>query len=273
MTTAYDYDSDRRPPRALEELRELLRSGPLLRALVERNIKIRYKRSVFGLLWTIANPMPMLLVVSLVLTRLLSKYTPSYPLFACAGLLLWTFFAQTTTLVTFEIAAGIDLWRRTRIPKTALALATLATSLFNLLTTLVVLIVIMLIIGRPLGAPLLSLIPTLLLTSLFTFGASLLLGTIAISFPDISDLYTMLLPALMFTSTVIYPVAIVPDPIRWLVALNPVTAFIESFRAPLYANAWPSMSSYLVMASLSLATAAAGWLLFNHSAHDVTAHV
>ncbi|MCU1230908.1 MAG: putative O-antigen export system permease protein rfbA, partial [Acidobacteria bacterium] len=119
----------------------------------------------------------------------------------------------------------------------------------------------------------LSLLPTLLLTSLFTFGASLLLGTIALSFPDISDLYTMLLPALMFTSTVIYPVAIVPDPIRWLVALNPVTVFIESFRAPLYANAWPSMSSYLVMASLSLATAAAGWLLFNHSAHDVTAHV
>ncbi|MCU1231386.1 MAG: ABC-type polysaccharide/polyol phosphate export system, permease component, partial [Acidobacteria bacterium] len=172
MTTSYDYDSDRRPPRALEEFRELLRSGPLLRALVERNIKIRYKRSVFGLLWTIANPMPMLLVVSLVLTRLLSKYTPSYPLFACAGLLLWTFFAQTTTLVTYEIAAGIDLWRRTRIPKTALALATLATSLFNLLTTLVVLIVIMLIICRPLGAPQLSLLPTLLLTSLITFGAT-----------------------------------------------------------------------------------------------------
>jgi ABC-type polysaccharide/polyol phosphate export permease len=273
MTTAYEYDSDLRPPRALDELRHLLRSGPLLRALVERNIKIRYKRSVFGLLWTIANPMPMLLVVSLVLSRLLSKYTPAYPIFACAGLLLWTYFSQTTTIVTYEVAGGVDLWRRTRIPKTALALATLATSLFNLLTTLVVLIVILLLAGRPLGAPLLSLLLTMLLTSLFTFGVSLILGTIALSFPDISDLYTMLLPAMMFTSTVIYPVAIVPDSIRWLVTYNPLTVFIEAFRAPLYANAWPSASGYAMMAIVSLVTLAAGWLLFNHSAHDVTSHV
>ncbi|HYM60463.1 MAG TPA: ABC transporter permease [Thermoanaerobaculia bacterium] len=266
------YDSDLRRPRAIEEWLDLIRSGPLLRALVERNIKIRYKRSVLGLFWSIANPVPMLLMVSLVLGRLLSKYAPAYPLFACAGLLPWTFFSQTTTVVTSEVAGGIDLWRRTRIPKTALALATVMTNLFNLLMTLVPLIGILLIAGRPIGVALLSLVPTLILTSVFAFGAALLLSTVALAFPDIADLYAMLLPTLMFTSTVIYPDAIVPAPIRSLLPLNPLTTFIEAFRAPLYANAWPTAGAWLVMTIVSFVTAAAGWLLFNRSAHDVIAH-
>src|SRR5947207_7952603 len=127
-----EYDSAARPSRALEELVELRAHGALIRALVERNVKVRYKRSALGFLWTMMNPMLMLVALSFVFTRAFAAYTPAYPAYLFPGLLLWNFFAQTTTMAGEEIAGGGDLWRRVRFPKSALAISTLLTGAVNL---------------------------------------------------------------------------------------------------------------------------------------------
>ncbi len=110
----HEYDSASRPARALEELIELRGSGALLRALVERNMKVRYKRSAFGIVWSMLAPAVMLGALSLVFTRAFGPYTPSYPAYVFPGLLLWTFLAQSTTGIAEEVAGGNDLWRRIR---------------------------------------------------------------------------------------------------------------------------------------------------------------
>ena len=125
-----EYDSAARPPRALEELHELRAHASLLRALVARNIKVRYKRSAFGFLWTMASPALMLIVLSLAFTHAFAASAPAYPAYVFPGLLLWNFFAQTTTMSGEEMA-GSDIWKRVRFPKTALAIATLFTGIVN----------------------------------------------------------------------------------------------------------------------------------------------
>ena len=142
MLIAHEYDSASRPPRAVEELLDVTAHGPLVLALIARNIKVRYKRSVLGVAWTMAQPATMLLVLTLIFARTFAPDAPTYALYLAPGLILWHFFAQTTTIVIAEVAAGVELWRRVRIPKTALAIATTCTGLLNLVMATMPLLVL-----------------------------------------------------------------------------------------------------------------------------------
>lgn len=264
---ATEYDSARRPARALEELRDLLAHGSLVRALVERNLKVRYKRSAFGFLWTMMNPVLMLVALSLVFTRAFSTTTPAYPLYVFPGLLLWNFFAQTTTMAGEEMAGG-DLWRRVRFPKTAMAIATLFTGAINLALSLLPVLGVVVALGRPLGVALLTLPVTIAFASLFILGVSLIVATGALYFPDVMPAWTMLLPALMFLAPVVYPASILPARVHPLVRFNPLTVYIEAFRAPLYENVIP-YDSFLPMLIIGVVTLAAGWFLFTRSTDDI----
>lgn len=267
-----EYDSAARRPRAIEELIELRDHVSLLRALVARNITVRYKRSAFGFLWTMISPALMLVVLSLAFTRAFSASAPAYPAYLFPGLLLWSFFAQTTTMSGEEMA-GSDIWKRVRFPKTALAISTLLTGIVNLALAVVPLIVILAVARRPLGLALATLPLTIALTALFVLGVSLILATGALHFADVMPAWSMILPALMFTAPVIYPAGIVPPSLaRWL-HLNPMTLYIEAFRAPLYANTSPDASTFALMLAVGLATLALGWLLFTRSADDIAYRV
>ncbi len=265
MTAMPEYDSAARKPRPIEELLDLLSHGALVRALVERDVKVRYKRSVFGVLWTMVNPVVMLIVLTFAFSSAFAGQTPGYPFFVVPGLLVWNFFAQTTTVVAQEISVGVDLWRRVRMPKSALVTATLLTGGLNLVLALVPLIVILRFAGRPVGLALFTLPITLALLGLFVLGAALILGAIAVYFPDVADLYSVMLPALMFTAPIAYPASIVSPGFRSLLRLNPITTFVESFRAPLYGDAAPPLAAFAVMAAVAVVTVTAGWLLFTRS--------
>lgn len=265
--SAIEYDSAARPARPIEELLELRAHGALIRALVERNIKVRYKRSLFGYLWTMMNPILMLTALSCVFTRAFATYTPAYPAYLFPGLLLWNFFAQTTTITGEEIAGGGDVWRRTRFPKSALAISTLLTGALNLVLALIPLIAVLAILRRPLGLALLTLPLTLALASLFIIGVSLVLSTAALYFPDVMPAWAMLLPALMFAAPIVYPATLLPARLQTLLRFNPITLYVDAFRAPLYDNRMPG--GVVAMAVIALVTFAAGWILFTRSADDI----
>ena len=263
-----EYDSASRPPRAIEELIELRGSGALLHALVERNLKVRYKRSLLGVLWSMLGPAGMLVALSLVFTRAFAPLAPSYPAYVFPGLLLWTFFAQSTSMTAEEVAGGNDLWRRLRFPKTALVLSTILTNALNLCFALVPLLLVLALLRRPLGLALLTLPVTMALAAAFTLGLSLILATAALYFHDVIPGWAMLLPALMFTAPIAYPMSILPPWAARIVAWNPVTFYVEAFRAPLYTNAFP-VALLLPMVLIAAATLAIGWVFFTASTDEI----
>jgi homopolymeric O-antigen transport system permease protein len=264
-----EYDSAARPPRAVEELIDVAASGPLLLALVTRNIKVRYKRSAFGVAWTMAQPATMLFVLTVIFARAFAPNAPAYALYLAPGLILWHFFAQTTSLIIGEVAAGVDLWRRVRMPKTALAIATTCSGLLNLGFAAIPLLAVLAIASVPLGAALLTLPATALLTAAFALGLALIIAAVAIYFPDAADLYQMLLIPWMFITPVIYPRNILPPRIAHVVALNPMALFVDAFRQPLANNTAAPPAAFGLMAAIAAATLLIGWLLFTRCADDI----
>ena len=127
--------------------------------------------------------------------------------------------------------------------------------------------------GRPLNAGLLTLPVVILLTALFVLGVALLLAAIAVYFSDIADIYQILLPALMFTAPIVYPRTVATPALSHLLRLNPITLYVEAFRAPLYASEAPSFASVAAMALVALATLLVGWIAFTRSTDDIPYHV
>ena len=123
----------------VEEFRELARYRDLVKHLIARNIKTRYKRSALGILWTMLNPLLMMLVLTFVFSEIFrnSIVSKSYSAYALAGLLLWNFFAQTTTGAMSELIWGGGLLKRIYLPRAIFAVSALGTSLVNLLLSLI----------------------------------------------------------------------------------------------------------------------------------------
>lgn len=273
MTGAPEYDSAARPPRAVEELLDITSSRHLLLALIERNVKVRYKRSVFGVFWTMAQPATMLLVLTFVFSREFGPQASTYALYLAPGLLLWHFFAQTTSVVVAEVASGVELWRRVRVPKTALAIATTCSGLLNLGLTTLPLLLFVLVADAPVGLALLTLPAVALLTAVFALGLGLAVAAAAIYFPDTVELYQTLLIPFMFLTPVIYPRHILPLRVDQFVSLNPMALFVEAFRRPIYENGAASPATFGVMTAVAAGSLLIGWLVFTRCADDIQSRV
>lgn len=268
QTSACEFDSARRPPRPLEEFLELHEQQSVVLAFIERELKVRYKRSVLGFAWTMLNPLLFVVVLSLVFSGPFGAVAPAYPVLLLPGLLLWNFFSQSIMRVVAEVAAGVDMWRRVRVPRTSLAIAAVTSGLINLAFALVVVTSVVMIV-RPVSVAAIATLPvTALLCAVFTLGVALLFASIALYFPDIADLLTMLLPALMFLTPVIYPRELLDPRIASVLQWNPLTIFVEAFRDPLYRGTVPSGKVFLVMLLIALTTFAGGWLAFTSRSED-----
>lgn len=264
-----EYDSAARPPRAIEELLDVASHGPLLLALVARDIKVRYRRSLFGVAWTMAQPATMLFVLTLVFSTAFAPRASTYALYVAPGLIVWQFFVQTSAGVIAEVAAGVELWRRVRMPRTVQSIASTCSGLLNLGLATVALFVVLLVARVPVGAALLTIPLTAILTAMFALGLGLTIAALAIYFPDVTNLYQMLLIPWMFITPVIYPRNILPAGVDRLVAMNPMAVFVESYRHPLFDNTTPPLSAFALMAALAFGTLALGWLVFTHCADDI----
>ncbi len=268
MENAPIYDTALSRSRALDELREVVNYRELIRQLVRRDILTRYKRSVLGLAWTMLNPLGMMLVLTLAFSRLFNA-TPAYPAYVLSGLVAWTFFSQTTTIAITQLVWGGDLLRRIYMPRTVFAVSSIGTGLVNLALSLVPLFVVMVITGAPIRLSALFLPVSMLLLACFALGVGLLLSTIAVYFPDVAEMYQIVLMGWMYLTPIIYPEEIVPEAYRlWLFNLNPMYHLVKLFRLPLYYGLVPSGVRIAAATAVALGTLIVGWVVFTRKADD-----
>jgi ABC-2 type transport system permease protein len=262
----FTYDSAKRKSSALEELQDLIRYRDLVFQLVRRDIVARYKRSVLGIAWTMLQPLGMMIVLTVVFSQLFGR-VEGYPAYLLSGLIAWTFFAQTTTATIHQSVWGGALMQRIYIPHTAFSVSSIGTGVVNLFLSLVPLLLIMLVTQRPITWAVLFLpIPIILLTA-FSLGVGLLLSSIAIRFPDVSEMYQILIQAWMYLTPIMYPSDILPDAYRtWLLYFNPMYYLILMFRVPIYDGVLPSLPLSLIGTGLALVTLLVGWIYFSRQA-------
>jgi ABC-type polysaccharide/polyol phosphate export permease len=262
------YDSGVRRSKAIEELIEAYRYRHLIFQLVRRDVLTRYKRSVLGVAWTMLNPLGMMLVFSIAFSQIFSSVR-AYPAYILSGLVGWTFFSQVTAAAMNQMVWGGSLLNRIYVPRTTFVLSSIGTGLVNLFLSLIPLIIVVLVTGVPIHLSALFVIVAALFTALFALGISLLLSTWAVYFPDVAEMYQIVLTAWMYLTPIIYPENIVPETTQNIIfRFNPMYYLVKIFRTPLYEGTLPEWNVIVIAGGLSILSAAAGWIIFTKKADE-----
>ncbi len=267
------YDSADRGSPMVEEFKELIRYRDLLRQLIARNIKTRYKRSALGMFWTMIHPLMMMVVLTLAFSNIFRFSIPNFAVYVLSGLLLWNFFSQTTNSAMSELLWGGTLMHRIYVPRGMFAATALGTGLVNLALSIPALLVIMLVTKVPIRASLLFLPVSIVLVCLFTVGVGLLLSTMVIYFADVYEMFQILLMSWFYLQPIMYPLEIVPASLQFLFRLNPMYYFLSIFRAPIYEGRIAPMRDIGIAALIGVLTLAFGWWLFTRQADDLAYRV
>src|SRR5512138_1000751 len=261
-TTEFTYDSEKRKSRAIEELVDIFQYRDLIFQLIRRDIVARYKRSVLGVAWTMLQPLGMMIILSIVFLKLFGR-VEGYPAYLLSGLIAWTFFAQTTTGAVHQSVWGGALIRRIYIPHTAFPVASIGTGVVNLALGLVPLLLIVVILKRPITWAILFLPIAMLSLTAFALGVGLLLSSLAVRFPDIAEMYQIILQAWLYLTPIMYPSDILPNSYRKLLLyFNPMYYQVLMFRVPIYDGVLPSLPLIVIGVGVALATLIIGWVYF-----------
>ena len=256
------YDSSKRGHPAWEELKGVLRYKDLIFQLIRRDLVSRYKRSVLGVAWTMLNPLGTMLILTIVFSRVFGQIE-SYPVFVLTGLIVWNFFSQTTQHCMSSTLWGSGLFKKIYLPRTSFIISSVGTGIVNLLISLVPLLIIMLFTGVPIQPSVIMLPIVILLLSIFSLGVGLLLSAYSVFFPDIAEMYTIILMAWMYLSPVIIPEETLAGIMNGLILkINPLYYLIKLFRLALYEGIFPPTSLLLLAAGISLAMLITGWLVY-----------
>jgi ABC-2 type transport system permease protein len=247
----------------------LLPYRDLVRELVRRELRIRYRRSLLGFSWTMLQPLLMMLVLQVAFSTIFRFDVANYPVYVLAGLLFWNFFAQSIVHSMNSLRSSAALISRLPVPKAVFPVAAIASGLINLFFALVPLLAIIVFTGHPLRPALLFLPVAIAIAAMFTLGAGLLLSPLAVFFNDVVELIGVLLQLAMFLTPVVYPMAIVPDRWRVLLRFNPLRSILEIFRDPIYYGKIPPLSHLAVALASALVMLLVGLWVFRKSARRI----
>ncbi len=250
-----------------------LRHRDLVLALVARDLKVRYRRSVIGFLWTMLQPLLTMLVLMAVFSTAFRFDVPGYPVYALAGIVFWNFFQQSVVTSMQSLRGNAQLLLKVPVPRAVFPLATVLSGVVNLVLALVPLLAIACITGHAPGASLWFLPIAIVLAALFTLGVGLVLSPLAVFFYDIVEMIGVVLTTVMYLTPVFYPVEIVPERFRWLVALNPVRHVLQVFRDPIYAGHVAPLGELALGALVSLASFAFGTWVFARASKRISFHL
>jgi ABC-type polysaccharide/polyol phosphate export permease len=265
----YVFDSAQRVSRALDEFREIFRYRSLLYQLIRRDILTRYKRSVLGVAWTMLNPLGMMLVLTIAFSQIFRFNTPNYPAYVLSGLLVWNFFSQTTTAAMVSLVWGGGLFKRIYMPRAIFAFSSMGTGVVNLGLSLVPMLLIMLVTRTPIRWSILFLPVPILLLVFFSLGVGLLISTMAVYFPDVAEMYQIVLTAWMYLTPIIYPSSLLPENLRfWLQLLNPMYRIVELFRLPIYDGRLPVWGEIWPSILVTLFVTVVGWIVFTRKSDE-----
>jgi ABC-type polysaccharide/polyol phosphate export permease len=259
---------------------EVLRYRDLVRALVARDLKVRYRRSTLGFLWTMLQPLLMMLVLRTVFSTLFQEKVGNttevllnYPVYALSGILFWNFFSQSIVTSMNSLRGNAHLLQKLPVPKAVFPLSTVISGVLNLLFALVPLFVILLVTHHPLTPALFFLPISILLAGVFTLGAGLLLSPLAVFFSDTVELIGVLLTLLLYLTPVFYPKGIVPERLRWIVRFNPIRSILEVFRDPIYYGKVPPLSHLSVALAIAVIALTVGAWVFRRSSDRIPFYV
>ena len=231
-------------------LLELWAFRELVQNLVVRDLKVRYKNSVLGVIWSLLNPLLMMLVFTVVFTVMRGRAIARFPVFVLVGLLPWQFFANSVSTATQSIVGNVQLINKVYFPKEVLVISSVLSNLVNFLIALLVLVPILIAFDIPFTRWLLFLPVMIFIQLLFTLGVGFIVATANVFYRDVQMIMEVVLLAGFFLTPVFYSMDILPRnyvlygmnidvwrTVRWL---NPMASIIDNYRVIFFYGAPPA---------------------------------
>jgi len=255
-------------------LRDMWAYRELLYFLAWRDVKVRYKQTFLGVLWVVLQPVFMMLIFTLFFGRLVGIHSDGIPysLFALAGLLPWTFFAAASTTSGNSMVNNAGLITKVYFPRLIVPTASVVAALVDFTLSFAVLAVLMVYYGVSLTWSILMLPVLVLLLAVLALGFGTWAAAINVKYRDVRFALPFFIQLWFFASPIIYPMSIVPERWRKVLALNPMVGVIEGFRSALFGRKdfdWQAISVTAVMALALLVYAAFSFRRMEKSFADI----
>jgi lipopolysaccharide transport system permease protein len=244
---------------------ELWRYHELLAFLVWKNIKVRYKQTVLGAAWALIQPVTTMIVFSVIfghLAGLKADYGSPYPLFVFAGMLPWTFFATALTQGSSSIVTSSNLVTKVYFPRLIIPLSTIAVPIIDFLLGLVVFLGLFGWYGTWPHWHIVFIPAFLGIAFLTAFGCALFLAALNVRYRDVQYIVPFMTQLWLYLTPVIYPVNLIPQSWRWVLAINPMAGVVDGFRWSVLGKGLPDFKLYGISLGVSVLLALGGLVFF-----------
>lgn len=203
---------------------------PLIHELVSRDLKVKYRRSFLGYIWSILNPLLMMLLQSIIFSYMFRNDIPNFPLYLICGNTLFTFFNETTSMGLTSVIQNAPLIKKVYIPKFIFPISQAVSRFVTMLFSFGAVLLVMIFTRATFYWTIfLSWLPLVLLF-FFSCGLGLLLSALAVYFRDMMHLYSILTMGWMYATPLFYPITALPETLQKLMKLNPLYHYINLFR-------------------------------------------
>lgn len=252
-------------PRGFINIYEIFKYKDLFYELILRDIKIRHKQTVLGVVWVIFQPLLSSIIFTLIFGLILkipSNQLP-YPLFVFVGLNFWNFFSTSIISASGSLAGNEALIKKVYFPRVLIPLASVATNLFDFFISTIFLVVLILIydVTIKLWTILLFFLLTILVL-VTVIGIGLTLSALNVRYRDVRQILPFFIQILIFLTPVFYPVTVISQKFQWLLALNPTTSAIEITRNSLVGNLNINIPNLFISVAVSVILLLIGFWYF-----------
>jgi ABC-2 type transport system permease protein len=214
----------------------------LLRNLIRKDLKVKYKGSSLGFAWSLANPLLLLVVYTFVFQVVLKSGIPRFGVYLLSGLLIWNAFSGSVSSACGSVVGSANLVKKVRFPLPVLPLSAVGFAAVHFVLQLAVLFVIILVTGGPLfGWQLLLLIPAGAVAIVFTVGLSMLVSALNVRYRDTAHLLEVALMAWFWINPMVYAFGLIRQELHqwaWLYLLNPMAIVVATFQRAIYATSY-----------------------------------
>ena len=225
---------------------------------VQREFQSRYRNSLLGALWTIINPLAMIIVYTVIFSRLMQARLPGvdndlgYGIYLCAGLLTWGVFAEMLGRSQAVFLEHANLLKKLSFPRICLPLVVVLNALLNFAIIFGLFLGFLLVTGNFPGWVVLGMLPVLLIQIVFAVGLGIILGVLNVFFRDVGQMTGIVLQFWFWFTPIIYPPSILPESAAALLKWNPMVPLIQAYQGIFVHAAWPQWGTLWPMALVSV---------------------
>jgi lipopolysaccharide transport system permease protein len=242
---------------------------------VRREFQSKYRNSLLGAVWTVLNPLALILVYTVIFAQVMRAKLPgvessfAYSIYLCAGILTWGLFAEITGRAQTVFLDNANLIKKISFPRICLPVIVVINAMINFAVIFSLFTAFLIISGNFPGWVFVAVVPLLLVQVMFSIGLGMILGVLNVFFRDVGQFFGIFVQFWFWFTPIVYPLSILPETIRGLLIFNPLAPIIAAYQGILVNQLWPDWQSLVPVTLISVGLCVFGMLLFRKRAGEM----